>query len=84
MLSLGMGDSLAVKVCYGIGREPLAKGKVSIVRWNLKEASGKILADEQELHIRLNWGGRVCHEKSADTTVLDEIDVIGEGLNLGR
>ena len=35
----GMGDNLVVKVHYGLGsRNRQPKARVSIVRWNLKEA----------------------------------------------
>jgi hypothetical protein len=43
-----MGGNLAVKVRYALGSRkqrasgPKPKARVSIVRWNLKEAGGKI------------------------------------------
>jgi hypothetical protein len=43
-----MGSNLAVKVRYALGsrkwraKGPKPKARVSIVRWNLKEAGGKV------------------------------------------
>jgi hypothetical protein len=74
MVPPGMGDNLAVKVRYALGRGSVSpKARVSVVRRNLKEAGcrseelwrAKFRADEQKPHTRPNRDGRVCRTKQS-------------------